>query len=430
MNYSFSSHHLRLLFVYGLAVSLPFNEPFTSINIIGIALTSVYWLFFNSKNKIDVSLLKLNIIPIIYIIGLVFNLAMDSEPREYSYAFLERSLSILILPLSLNFLTKENRNRIYQLFVGSVAISAIAGLAKGLFLAISNSDRKHFIQFAMGDKYGNKNYSFLDSTLHGGNWITGDHISLWLQTNYFSLYLVIAIIFILFVNKSTFFKNKTIDYIVIGILILTVFLLGSRSGILSLLIAGLVFLIKFIASNSNLKVKLTVALLISLLGFIIVQSPRFTQTINKVKELNFEISEDQNESMNLRIQTWKTSIDIIKDNYFFGISPRNTDRTFSRYYIKNSYVSPQKQNLNSHNQFFQVTIYWGIGGLALFIIYLLQPITLSNKSWVAIAFIIIIIINCLFESILERLQGIVILSYFWTILVHDQYNESNITSST
>lgn len=430
MNYSFSSHDVRMLFVYGLAISLPFNEPFTSINIIGIALTSMYWLFFNSQNKINISLLKLNIIPIVYIISLVFNLVMDSESRENSYSFLERSISILILPLSLNFLTEENKNRIKQLFVGSVAISAITGLTKGLFLAISNSDSKHFIQFAMGDKYGNKNYSFLDATLHGGNWITGDHISLWLQTNYFSLYLVIAIVFILFVNESTFFKNKTIDYIVIGILILTVFLLGSRSGIVSLLIVGLLFLLKFVVSNSNLKLKLVAVLSICLLGFIIIQSPRFTQTIRKVKDLNFDVSQDQSESMNLRLQTWKTSLDIIKDNYLFGISPRNTNKTFTTYYIKNSYLSPQEQNLNSHNQFFQVTIYWGIGGLALFIIYLLQPFSLSNKSWVTIAFIITIIINCLFESILERLQGIVILSYFWTILSYKRLNENSFNCSS
>lgn len=430
MNYSLSSHRVRLLFAYGLAISLPFNEPFTSINIIGIALASVYWLFKKSKNKVDISLLKLSLIPIIYITSLVFNFVMDTESREYSYDFIERSISILILPLSLNFLTEQNRNRIYQLFVGSVTISAIAGLANGLFLAISNSDNNHFIQFAMGDKYGNKNYSFLDSTLHGGNWITGDHISIWLQTNYFSLYLVIAIIFVLFANKSAFLKNRIIDYAIIGIIILTIFLLGSRSGVLSLLVVGLLFLTKFIASNSNLKLKLVSVLLMFILGFIIAKSPRFTQTIKKIKELNFKISQDQNESMNLRLQTWKTSIEIIEDNYLFGVSPRNADKTFTRYYLKNSYFLPHKQNLNAHNQFFQVTIYWGIGGLALFIIYLLQPLSLSHNFWLTIAFITIIIINCLFESILERLQGIVILSYFWTLIMYTPKDESTFNSSS
>jgi len=134
--------------------------------------------------------------------------------------------------------------------------------------------------------------------------------------------------------------------------------------------------------------------------------------------------------MDLRLQTWKASVDIIQNNLWFGVSPRNARSNYDTYYKNNNFTIPLKQNLNSHNQFLQIGVYWGIGAVFLFILYLLQPAIISNQSFFSFAFTLIILISCLFESVLERLQGIVILSYFWAVLIHTSKDEITLNSSS
>ena len=115
-----------------------------------------------------------------------------------------------------------------------------------------------------------------------------------------------------------------------------------------------------------------------------------------------------------RIEYWKTSLGIIKDNLLFGVGTGDLNIAFEQQYIKmNSPLSKQWQ-LRSHNQFFSIMIGFGLFGLIWFLITLFYPFKNKwvRKDYYYLVFFIIFLISMLTEDTLESQAGLTFYIYF------------------
>ena len=74
------------------------------------------------------------------------------------------------------------------------------------------------------------------------------------------------------------------------------------------------------------------------------------------------------------------------------------------------------QDKNMHNQFFQAIVSSGITGLILMMIFLLRPCFLMRYRFMYV-FVSLLIFNLFLENMLDRIWGIMIISFFYSLFV-------------
>lgn len=91
-----------------------------------------------------------------------------------------------------------------------------------------------------------------------------------------------------------------------------------------------------------------------------------------------------------------------------------------------------KHDLNAHNQYIDTMISIGIIGLLLLVAYFLIPFVIAIKlkvfDVVYLAFLVIIAINAMFESIFEMQVGIIFFCFFWQVFIQKNIGEQNTLS--
>jgi O-antigen ligase len=115
-----------------------------------------------------------------------------------------------------------------------------------------------------------------------------------------------------------------------------------------------------------------------------------------------------------RISIWKNSLQIIAKNSVLGVGTGDAkDEILKHYKLKNEKELYSKK-LNSHNQFLQTTIAIGLLGLIVLLLILGIPLFLFYKQsdFLAVIFVLLIVFNFLFESMLETQAGVIFFSFF------------------
>ena len=108
-----------------------------------------------------------------------------------------------------------------------------------------------------------------------------------------------------------------------------------------------------------------------------------------------------------RIELWKNSISIIKDNPIIGIGTGDIDKDFEKELIKrNSELYDSK--LRAHNQYLSVMICFGVLGFILFVYWLVYPGIMKGlfSNLVYSGFFFISLMSMINEDTLDNLFGI------------------------
>ena len=77
---------------------------------------------------------------------------------------------------------------------------------------------------------------------------------------------------------------------------------------------------------------------------------------------------------------WKCSIEIIKENVFFGVGTGDVKTELNKKYEEKNIQQALKDNLNSHNQFLQTYVAIGLPGFILLLASLLLPLLYGIKK--------------------------------------------------
>lgn len=257
------------------------------------------------------------------------------------------------------------------------------------------------------------------------NYFYASELAIFQHPSYLSMYALLSV----FIAFESFFdrlvsKNQRIFWLLVSIILLvSIYLLSSRAGILATIITvPLYFSYKYRIMDVNRKIGLFVLLSIFILVPILISNPRLNYYFKgeSKKEWSNKMLKES------RIIIWKAAFNIIRHNVVFGVGTGDIQDELNKEYkrIGDTDLALDK-NLNAHNQFIEVLLANGLIGLILFfsLFGMMLYISISERNLIYMMFILIVLFSFLFESMLNRLAGVSFFALFSFLLVHVNRNQ-------
>jgi hypothetical protein len=126
-----------------------------------------------------------------------------------------------------------------------------------------------------------------------------------------------------------------------------------------------------------------------------------------------------------RLEFWKASVEIIKDNWLTGVGTGDMNEAFQQQYEKmHSKLSPG-QRWRSHNQFLSIFAGFGVFGLIWFLFSILYPpvITGKFKDYFFLIFFIIAMLSMMPGDTIESQAGVTFFAFFYSFLLFGRKEE-------
>jgi len=240
-----------------------------------------------------------------------------------------------------------------------------------------------------------------------------------LTVNQHPSYIAIFVLISSLICFETWFDNsiKTIlryIWLFAGILlIVSIYFISSRAGIISCLIIIPVYLIRKLKERKKLRLAWIgiIILMIALLPLII-----RNQRVNSL----FKTFSDDNEMKETekiiepRLIIWKAALNIAKQNLFIGVGIGDVRTELVKEYQKVGEDIMIKERYNAHNQFIEVLLENGLIGLVVFIMIFIIMIYIAivDRNLLYGCFIFMIAFSLMFETMLYRLAGVSFFSLF------------------
>jgi O-antigen ligase len=169
------------------------------------------------------------------------------------------------------------------------------------------------------------------------------------------------------------------------------------------------------------KASLFIVILLLAVGISVTKSEineRFAH-IHNFTVPDFNAPDNEFNELTLRLAIFKCAIYIIKENPIFGTGVGDVMADLESVYRKVDFKFGYNNAYDPHNQYLRVCLSTGIVGLSLFLMSLIVVLIRSFQSgdWLVVGFIILFCIAFLFESILERHNGIIPYAFFYSVLI-------------
>ncbi|MBK8291880.1 MAG: O-antigen ligase family protein [Flammeovirgaceae bacterium] len=400
-------NELNYFLLIGIVITMPFGVALKLNNLLAILLFA-----HSLSSPLSLSqgfkklFLPLCLLYVLYIIGLFY-------ASNFNQAFfdLEKKITFLLFPLALARSSNLN-GKYFSKILNGFLIGCLAASIICLFVAVwryklsLNSDvffyyeltdiiAMHPIYLAM--------YICLATFIFISNWLKR-------------------------VKHFSFLKNSLC---VIGIIYMGLFLilLSARTEMLAftvIIVTGLV-----IYGIKKKRILQTALIVILFLSFVFSSALIFPNVKDRLKEaINYkgEYSIDKQwGGRALRFLQWDCCLDVIKKNFLVGVGGGDTQDELQKCYIEKEYgplLIYDDLQYNAHNQYFEVMIGYGVIGLSVFLACLLLPglIAIKANEPLFLAFVILIAIGSLTESILELNKGIVFFSFFSSFFIAQSFS--------
>ena len=116
-----------------------------------------------------------------------------------------------------------------------------------------------------------------------------------------------------------------------------------------------------------------------------------------------------------RIEFWKASLGIIRDNWLTGVGTGDMNEAFQQQYVNMDSKLKPDQRWRSHNQFLSVFVGFGILGFLWFLIAVFYPAWRLRgfSDYFFLVFIIIGILSMMTEDTLESQMGVTFFTFFY-----------------
>ncbi len=405
MNYYIKNIKLLdfLKYSYGLfAFILPIYPKLAPI-IIALITIFTFLGYFGAKlliRKQNISILIYSTFPLylLYLLGLLYSANINYGMRD-----IETKLSLGIFPILVLFIQGEReiirfcfRNFIYGC---GFALALCLSHSSWLFIIEKLRESKNLYSEGFGiDNFFSAKFGFL------------------VHPTYLAWYFVSAIIILWMTNS---FGNYFLKSIATVILILGVFLSGSRFGLVALTFGIIYF--GFVTVKSKIPRKYFLVSLIitsSLFVVAVISSVEVRSRIISPFKIFSEqhinpLSEDGTVS---RVLVWDSAIEKIISSPFVGYGTGDVKDVLIQKYKENGYFGVYKKQLNAHNQFLQTSLALGIVGLFILIFLLLRPVIFRKNYSVLFLFSMVSSITFLFESSLEVQTGTMFFGAFYSLI--------------
>jgi O-antigen ligase len=397
---------------YILLFSLPFGQRFF-IPMLFIWFVFVFISYFLNNDYSIYKFRGLLFLPVLLFFFQTLRIVFSGNLME-NLSDIQFKLPLLLIPMLYPYqrkLYKDNKHNFLWIFV--VGCTAASLFYIGFALYRSYTFVNGLWVFNPIPQYGWNNYFF------------SVEFSYLMHPSYLALYLLVALLImssklVLWWKNSIVLKVTTI--LISLMLVSCLVLLQSRAGMLNL---GLISVVSFFyIIIAKRKFIIGIAFLVVLFCITLFIFSKFERIAN-TKRL-FEIATEQGEkSQNredvtfIRFGIWKSALSSIKEHPFLGVSPSNVREVLYEEYNKRDLIIAASEKLNAHNQYLETWLGLGIFGLLILLAMLFIPfwVGILRRDWLLVGFICLCSISFMFESMLERVAGIVFFTIFYTILV-------------
>jgi len=316
---------------------------------------------------------------------------------------LERKLTILLLPLAFSTLSALRGKRKDDILASFIA----ANLAISLF----------YIGFYLG-KLSHPEYfrDFVDYPLY---WIYTD-FALLNQSTYYALHmeLCVAFLFYLYHRPHPPVSRRWIAGLIV-FFTLMIFLVSSRAGIIGLVVLFAYTIVHY-ARGRKLKGVLTAGLVVvTVLGLTNYRFDNYLDLGRKLLQGHQVSHQELIENDALRFLIWETSLELSREHCWWGMGTGDVQKELNRAYQRRNIRQYMDHNFNPHNQYLSTYMGTGFFGLILLLMLLIWPLIISfrEKDYLAAGLILLFVLHFMFESMLNRLPGILPFAFFYGLLV-------------
>lgn len=398
-----------LFFICAFLVVLP---GFPQIGAIGLGLSIIVAFIINiqqhSFSGFSRNLLLLGTFYLLHLIGIIYSANID-----FALLDIQIKASFLLLPFCFD-------KKLFQPFeIDFIKRALIVGcFGYSVYLLINA-----FINFQLYQQITTFFYTEFSPKQH---------------VAYLTMYIVLSCIFIIqyLIEKSNSDKLfRTLIYVLLLFFYVIIAMLSSRTAIFS----GLIALFVFILFTLKSKIGLTKSILLSLVNagvfvfifWIITGSQnRFEKPIptnNIASQEQRSVEESSTVQRNVRYTLWSTAVEIFKKQPLLGVGTGDIKDELLSNYKEQNFQEGITYNLNAHNQFFQTLATLGLLGIISLMLLLLIPLVqaIYKENVTFLAFLILIIINCITESVFEKQAGVLFFCFFYIFLQQPKFCKLN-----
>ncbi len=272
----------------------------------------------------------------------------------------------------------------------------------------------------------------IDHFILGENHFFYEAFSRWHHPSYLAMYLGLAITALCFqlVSEYSTGNQKLSALIMILLFSVVVFLLSSKAGILITVIIW-ISVFGFYTSKRK-KYLLGVAGFVAMVALAIIAWLYVPQVRQRIEAMTSVITGDNTandpaESNAVRLQVWKAAGEIVFGKEFLiGCGTGDVKETLLAKYKEKGYTGAYEIDaegklvklLNAHNQFLQSFIALGILGFLFSLGMIGEALRAGwkRKNYLLFFFALLVFLNFLTESMLEREAGVMFFGFFYVLL--------------
>jgi O-antigen ligase len=244
-----------------------------------------------------------------------------------------------------------------------------------------------------------------------------------IHPSYLAMYLNVGITWLLiqlYKNSPVFGRSsKLITVVLILFFSFILVLLSSKLGLITLTLIYLVALIRYSFKNYTIGIiglALATVSGIGIIKFVPAIADRMKTAVAAITSPT--VNNADAESTAVRMLIWKAANQVIAEHLIIGTGTGDSKDELIKEYERRGMTGAAGNHLNAHNEFYQVCVSLGLIGFIVFSIQLIAPLIVSikEKNSMYTFFLIIIILNFLTESMLEREAGVLFYAFFNAVL--------------
>ena len=422
---------IHVFFTCMLVAFIPYAVSFLSWILICWIGTAVILMIVDKKN---ISAVKFNFTLIIsLLLYLTFLAGAFYSKNIHSAVFdIQMKLSLFIIPPFI-FLLRDFYKKYFKIVLSSFALANIvAGLiciCIAFYHSLSFQNGSLIFDIRVPGVYEDTNTEF-------PTYFAYSDFSVFKHPSYFSMYIILSFfIVIYFLNNSycvlkNMKKNKLIYYFILLFLVLLIYLLKSKAAYFTMFLSILIYLLFYIIKKKKWLIGTVVIcgmIILSLIGF--KHNSRFYYVKSALANSGGVIEAMQRKDFQFivdhygvdRIPIWMLSSEIICENFWIGVGSGDVSDNLMNKYKKYHLQYFETNKFNAHNQYFETFVALGIIGFVIFMAWLFYPLFQKSNYYKERYLILILagilIINFLFESVLNSISGVIFIAFFYSFLV-------------
>ncbi|MFN5620955.1 MAG: O-antigen ligase family protein [Flavobacteriales bacterium] len=384
-----------------LAFAIPWAKKAIP-TLIGIVIVFALIRFFKRKSISlppgPAPLLALLSLFLLLVLGTAYTQHPDSAWNEIGI-----KLSFLLFPLLSLFtptLQRDDVRKLHQSFVAGCFVFIGITVTHALWVVAQHPDWYYF---------------------------TYDRLSWYIHPTYAATYQALALFTLLQAGIKRHFLagNMWLHLLSITLILVFIALLSSKAGFLcALLVLGYAMLIAYRSgihlARIAMATTLSIALFIATILALPTTSDRVKDAVADIRtsetavESTDTVSTAHTSSTSMRFITWSASWNLLRDNPF-GTGTGDTQPELNQLYRQQGEDYAALRQFNAHNQFLQTGAEIGWIGLVALMVVLIALWSIGRNEPTVRIFVLLCVLNFLFESFLEVQAGIVFCS-FWTMV--------------